>query len=176
MRCLTLSKKPAKSIEMKKVVILFFFITLYLPQVFSQEMAKPSIYDPAADAWADIQKAVQAAKDHDKNVLLMIGGNWCPWCIRLHKLLTLDTALNSLLNDNFVWVMVNYSKENRNLDLLAELGHPQRFGFPVWVILDGEGKVIHIQDTSLFEMDEDYIPVRVRRTLQFWTTAAVNPD
>lgn len=161
---------------MKILPLFFLLMSINLSNLYSQEPQKPSIYDPSANAGVEIEKAIQEAKVQEKNVLLMIGGNWCPWCIRLHKLLTENTELNGLVKDNYVWVMVNYSKENRNLGLMAELGNPQRFGFPVWVILNSDGKVIHIQDTSLFEMNEDYVPARIKRTLQFWTRAAVSPE
>lgn len=35
--------------------------------------------------------------------------------------------------------------------MLERLNNPARFGFPVFVVLDDEGKVIHIQDSSFLK-------------------------
>ena len=35
---------------------------------------------------------------------------------------------------------INYSKENKNPETMALLEYPQRFGFPVLVVLDAAGK------------------------------------
>ena len=44
------------------------------------------------------------------------------------------------MNANYVVYHLNYSKENYNAKLLTKYNFPQRFGFPVFLILDGEGK------------------------------------
>src|ERR1700749_4726524 len=72
------------------------------------------LYNPAADAKADIADAVKKAAAEHKNVLLQIGGNWCIWCIRFNNLVSIDPDLNKYLRDNYVVVHVNYSKENMN--------------------------------------------------------------
>jgi hypothetical protein len=46
---------------------------------------------------------------------------------------------------------MNYSKENYNAKLLAKYGYPQRFGFPVFLILNSEGKLIHTQSSWYLE-------------------------
>jgi thioredoxin-related protein len=83
--------------------------------------------------------------------LLQIGGNWCIWCIRFNDLVTKDPELDKYLRDNFVVLHVNYSKENKNEDVLASLGYPQRFGFPVFVVLDDKGTRIHTQNSDYLE-------------------------
>ncbi len=60
----------------RKVVLLsivFFFLGTAV--LIAQE-EKPQIYNPSADAKADIQKAVTQAKKEGKHVLLQVGGNW----------------------------------------------------------------------------------------------------
>src|ERR1700750_2406975 len=94
------------------------------------------LYTPAADAKAEIKEAVKKAAAEHKNVLLQIGGNWCIWCIRFNDLVTRDPDLNKYVRANYEIVHVNYSPENENEKLLAELGYPQRFGFPVFIVLD----------------------------------------
>ena len=32
----------------------------------------------------DLQQAIQLAGQENKHVLVQVGGNWCPWCVKLH--------------------------------------------------------------------------------------------
>ena len=57
--------------------------------------------------------------------------------------------------------MVNYSKENKNLAEMKKLEFPQRFGFPVFVILDSNGKRIHTQNSSYLEEGDGYSKKKV---------------
>ncbi|HEY4788355.1 MAG TPA: thioredoxin family protein, partial [Bacteroidales bacterium] len=140
---------------MKKIPILIFLLSFSLFTGFAQQ-PKVSIYNPDADAKADIKAAVAKASAENKHVLLQIGGNWCPWCVKLHKLFHTDNTIDSTLKADYIFMMVNYSKENKNLPVLKELDFPQRFGFPVLVVLDKTGKKIHTQDTGLLEAGDGY--------------------
>ena len=83
--------------------------------------------------------------------------------------------MDSLLNADYVFGLLNYSKENKNLDLLAELEYPQRFGFPVLVILNGEGKRIHTQNTAYLEKEKSYDEKKMIEFLKQWSPAALDP-
>lgn len=137
--------------------------------------SKIKVYDPEADAKEDIKEAVMTAKKENKHVLLKIGGNWCPWCIKFHNYIYNNAELKKMVEDNYVVVNVNTSKENKNADVLAELGYPQRFGFPVFVILDQDGNRIHTQDSGFLEDGKDYSERKVTTFLRTWTTKALDP-
>src|SRR5206468_5606885 len=109
------------------------------------------LYKPYANVEQDVAAALVKAKKENKHVLLQIGGNWCVWCYRFNSFVQLDTSLKNILDKNYVLYHLNYSKENKNLDYLKKLGFPQRFGFPVLVVLDANGKQLHTQDSSLLE-------------------------
>ncbi len=134
------------------------------------------IYNPKADAKKDIADAILKAKNENKHVLLQIGGNWCPWCIKLHKYLHSNKEINKLMNDNFVFLEVNYSKENKNKDILKSLDYPQRFGFPVLVVLDKDGKRIHTQNTVFLEKDKGYDDKRLSNFLKNWSVKALDDE
>jgi hypothetical protein len=70
---------------------------------------------------------------------------------------------------------LNYSRENKNLDILADLGYPQRFGFPVLVVLDAEGKRIHTQNSAYLEQEKSYSKEKVFEFLKQWIPAAIDP-
>jgi thiol:disulfide interchange protein len=133
------------------------------------------IYDPQANASADLEKALQQAAREHKHVLLQVGGNWCIWCKRLYKFVHDDTTLNAQLDQNYVVYHLNYSKENKNLPLLQRLGYPQRFGFPVLVILDAKGNRLHTQNTALLESADTYDKKKVGDLLKQWSPGALSP-
>ncbi len=127
------------------------------------------IYNPDADARAEVAAAVVKASTEGKHVFLQVGGNWCPWCVRFHYMVAGDVKLDSLVKANYVVVKVNFSKENDNHQLLASLGYPQRFGFPVFVILDEKGKVLHIQDSGYLEQEKGYNREKTERMFLMWS-------
>lgn len=155
---------------MKKIVALMFLATITVAG-FSQNL----VYNPTADAKTDIQKAVAQAKVEGKNVFIQVGGNWCPWCMRFHALSDTTPAIKEVLTKNYVVVKVNYSKENKNEAVLAQLDFPQRFGFPVFVILNSEGKLIHTQNSSYLEEGKGYSVEKIVDFLKGWTPAAIDP-
>lgn len=142
------------------------------------------IYNPAANARADIDAAVAKAKKANKHVFVQVGGNWCSWCIAFHNMVDNTPALKKLMNDNYETVLVNYSQDNKNEAVLASLHYPQRFGFPVFLILDGNGKVLHTQNSAYLETDEldekgkkktGHDVKEVTSFLKGWTVAALSP-
>jgi len=158
---------------MKTILLSLAILLVSATFLFAQEEGI-HIYNPDADAKANIAAAVERAKAENKNVLLQIGGNWCPWCIKLHGFITADSQIDSLLNADYLRVMVNYSKENKNNMIMKELGNPQRFGFPVLVVLDGEGKRIHTQDSWFLEKEKSYDREKLMHFLKMWNYAATN--
>lgn len=133
------------------------------------------LYNPAANARTEIDAAVKRAAREHKNVFLQIGGNWCIWCIRFSNLVNSDPELNQYLRANYEVVHVNYSKENTNPKVMAELGFPQRFGFPVFVILDSKGNPIHIQNSGYLEEGKGHSKAKVLEFLKNWSPAAIDP-
>ena len=69
-----------------------------------------------------------------------------------------DVATNAdvaILRDaNYVWVKVNWSKENRNEALLSRW--PAIRGYPHLFVLDANGRLVHSQDTDALEAGRDY--------------------
>lgn len=156
-----------------KYITLLVLVFFTLP-VKSQETVK--LYNPDADAKKELAEAIQHAGEQNKHVLVQVGGNWCPWCIKLHGFFESETRVDSILRQDYILVRVNYSKENKNTEVLASLDYPQRFGFPVLLVLDQTGKRLHTQDTGYLELDKGYDPEKVSRFLLNWNVAATNPE
>ena len=88
--------------------------------------------------------------------------------------------VNKTVNDNFEFIHVNYNPRkssttttDNSAALMHRLGNPARFGFPVFVVLDTNGKVLHIQDSSFLEEGKGYSEKRVLRFFNNWTPKAV---
>lgn len=160
-----------------KKFILFAFMILAVTGISAtgQEAKDPKkIYNPEANARKDIANAVKKAKAEGKHVMVQIGGNWCGWCILFHGYIQEEPEIKKMIEDNFVFVLMNYSPENKNLDLLKYYRNPGRFGFPVFLILDGKGKLLHTQDSGLLEEGKGYNKGKVLGFLRNWTPKALD--
>ena len=161
-------------------LILFVAITTSNAQTTSKvttttNTGQVKLYDPALDGMKQIKDAVAAAKNSGKHVLIQYGGNWCGWCIRFDGFCKADTSIMRIINDNYVPVKLNYSPENRNDASNAYMCNPTRFGFPVFIIIDGSGKVLHIQDSGLLEEGQGYNKQKVTGFFRNWTASAITP-
>lgn len=150
------------------LMLLFFSVGL-----FAQN--EVHIYNPKSDAMQDLKKAIAVAKSQNKHVFVQIGGNWCPWCLMMHKFYTSDTLVDSVMKADYVVVLVNYSRENKNPQVMKWFGYPQRFGFPVIVILDGDSNVLHIQNTAYLEEGRGYNEKKFLEFLKNWNVEALDP-
>src|SRR5688572_7307188 len=135
---------------MFKAVSLIAFILIASISV-AQDMKNFKLYKPEENAVEALNTAIARAKKDNKHVFVQIGGNWCVWCARFNDFITKDVQLDSLVRANYIVYHLNYSKENYNRDLLKRFGFPQRFGFPVFIVLDGNGKQLHTQNSAYLE-------------------------
>ena len=149
------------------------FLLFFPLAVFCQDTIK--IYNPTADAAKELAVAVQSAADQNKHVLVQVGGNWCSWCVRLHGFFSTNQQIDSILKADYILLRINYSPENKNSEVLAKLDYPQRFGFPVLLVMDSSGRRLHTQDSGLLELGKGYDAEKIKRFLLTWNTAAVNP-
>lgn len=165
--------------ELIKVAAIILFIAhCSLFTAFGQEKAKP--YNDNQNIRADLGVAVQKAKAENKHVLVQFGGNWCPWCLRFHALVNGDAKVDSLVKADYIYVLANVPKEKskRDYDLFKEYDYPNRFGYPVFVILDGNGRKLHIQDSGILEHcgTTGYDTAKVVTFLKMWNVKALDPS
>ncbi len=159
---------------MKKIVIAISIILFSLTG-YGQDMTKFKLYHPEANAKEDIAKAVTEAKQTGKHVLVQIGGNWCVWCARFNEFTTSDKSIDSLIRTNYVLYHLNYSKENENKEVLSTYKFPQRFGFPVFLILNKDGELLHTQSSWYLESGKGYDKEKVTAFFTDWTPKALDP-
>ena len=165
---------------MRKNIIIAVFVALFAFTANAQEGLK-RVYNEQIDPLEQIDAALLQAKSEGKFVIVQLGGNWCPWCLRFADFITNNEEISQLVAQNFVYIHVNYhprkskeaGKAEQTAELLKRLGNPARFGFPVFVVLNGQGKVLHIQDSSFLEEGKSYNQAKVLRFLKNWTPQAV---
>lgn len=160
---------------MKRIFLSVVFVVSLIASALAQETPKPTLYNPAADAREDIAAAVKRAAVENKHVFLQLGGNWCGWCILYNNLVTTNDTFKTYIEKNYVTVHINYSQENFNDEVFKSLGYPQRFGFPVFVILDANGKRLHTQNSAYLEKGKGHDTEKVLEFLQNWSPASLDP-
>jgi thiol:disulfide interchange protein len=126
----------------------------------------PLKFDPKRDAANDVATAVQLAKAQGKRVLVDVGGEWCSWCHIMDRLFAADEELRALRDVHYVWVKVNWSRENPNEAVLSRW--PKISGYPHLFVLDAKGTLLHSQDTSLLEEGKGYDKAKFVAFLRKW--------
>ncbi|MCQ2324504.1 MAG: thioredoxin family protein [Paludibacteraceae bacterium] len=119
---------------------------------------------------ARIDSAVAVAKNTHRQVLCQMGGDWCKWCRQLNKEMAEDSVLSQFVDEHFVYIHVTYNgkDDTPSQELNERLQNAARFGFPVWVILDGRGNIVHIQNTAYLESGFGYDHQRLLDCLNDW--------
>lgn len=143
--------------------------------LFITTFAQTKVYDENIDPFEQIDQAVAKAKTDGKYVICQLGGNWCSWCIKFAKFIKEDAEIDKVVNENFVYIHVNYKSRKDELaqKVSKRLGNAGRFGFPVLVILNPDGSVLHIQNSSYLEEGQGYNKAKVLDFFSKWTPASV---
>lgn len=148
----------------------------------SYSQTKGKVYDETINPDTQLTEAIAEASANGKFVIAQLGGNWCKWCIRFARFVENDAEIKKLVDDNYKFIHVNYNPrdpeattdQEATKSALKRLGNPVRFGFPVLVVLDTEGNVIHTQDSGFLESGEGYDKEKVTRFFETWTPEAVS--
>ncbi|MES2330608.1 MAG: thioredoxin family protein [Bacteroidota bacterium] len=155
---------------MKKYILFFFLV---MGSFLSKANYADSLYHPLENAKKEIAAAVAKAKQEKKHVLIQAGGNWCSWCIEFNRFTTTDKQMDSAINADYVVYHLNYSPQVKNFEIFKQYGFPNRFGFPVFLILDGNGKLIHTQNSSYLEEGKSYNKKKIMGFFSEWRPKAL---
>lgn len=134
-----------------------------------EKVKLPKPYDPKADAQADINKLVAQAKKEGKNIMIQAGGNWCIWCLRFNNFVQTTPELKEIVDKNYLYYHLNYSPDNKNEKVFAQYDNPgEKFGYPVFIVLDQNGKMIKVQQSDVFEEGKGYSKEKVKDFFNTW--------
>ena len=167
-------------IMMKRNVLTAAF-ALLLTVSLQAQMCLKHVYNEDINPLEQIDQALLKANSEGKFVVCQVGGNWCIWCLRFASFMSNDADISQLVKDNYEFIHVNYNprksggpeKAQQAAALMKRLDNCGRFGYPVFVVLDDKGRVIHIQDSSFLEENQGYSKEKVLRFFKNWTPKAV---
>ncbi|BBS86760.1 thioredoxin family protein [Aeromonas media] len=123
-------------------------------------------YDEQRDPAKDLAAATIRAQQEDKQVLLLVGGEWCSWCQEMNRFLDQEPELAHQFNRTFVVVKVNVSKENKNAPFLK--AYPEYLGVPHFYVLDARGKLLESFNTGLLEKGKSYDEVKFGKFIGYF--------
>ncbi|WOX06720.1 thioredoxin family protein [Microbulbifer pacificus] len=153
---------------MRSLVLVFAFFISLSASAFNDKPYNQN-YDPKRDPFDDFRMAQQDAQEDGKLILIILGGNWCGWCHRLSAFIKKNESLKMDLEETFVVMKINVSGENNNADFLSHLPEPK--GYPYFVIVNNEGKVIGAQNTSGIEEGKSYSVAKFSGFIDKWKGA-----
>ena len=123
-------------------------------------------YDEQRDPAKDLAAATIRAQQEDKQVLLLVGGEWCSWCQEMNRFLDREPELVHQFNRTFVVGKVNVSKENKNAPFLK--AYPEYLGVPHFYVLDARGKLLESFNTGLLEKGKSYDEVKFGKFIGYF--------
>lgn len=150
---------------MKKIALLLFALSLCF------NLSAQKLYDENENAKEKIDTAIKQAQKENKHILIQMGGNWCKWCLRFDEFVKNNNEISKVLEENYIVLHINHNK--KDFETLERLEHPERFGFPVIIILDENGKRLHTQNSYYLEEGESYHAKKVLSCFKDWTPKAI---
>jgi thiol-disulfide isomerase/thioredoxin len=132
----------------------------------------PLPYDESADAHAQLNGAIAAAKPGHKYVLLDFGGNWCPDCRVMAGVLGLPEVAPAIKRD-FQFVAIDVGRFNKNLDIPAAYG-VKITAVPTVIILDDNGKFVNAGNPTALSDARNMSPQAIVDTIYGWIGAAAH--
>lgn len=121
-------------------------------------------YDPARDAQRDLDAAVLTAPWSGRQVLVLVGGDWCKDCRDLDALFAADPSLAALRDARYLPVKLYVGSDNRNEAALARF--PKLAWVPTLFVLDGQGRVARSAPSTQFHEGKVLDAAKVRRFLE----------
>ncbi len=140
--------------------------------VYPEREIIPKPYDHKEDAEKRLNELIIQAKKENKNIFIQAGGNWCGWCLRFNYFVQNIPELKEILDKNYLYYHLNYSPENKNEKVFRKYIDPNvRYGYPFFIILSSDGKLLHVQESGIFEAVKGYNKEKVENFLNKWTPA-----
>ena len=127
----------------------------------------PTGFEPARDPAQDLEAALRIARATRRRVLVHVGGDWSTLSRAMDRFFPTHPELQKIRDANFVWLRVNFSKENPNAAFLARW--PKIADYPHLFVLDADGRLLHSQPSAPLEADKDYDLDAVRQFMNAWT-------
>jgi len=106
-------------------------------------------YDENADARQQITAAIAEASKARKNLILVVGANWCGDCRALNAQMHKE-ELAALIAANYEVVKIDVGRFNKNRDIGEKYHVPLAHGIPALAVLDPGGNLLYAMDQGQF--------------------------
>ena len=139
-------------------------------KIEAEKASLPKPYHEMEDAEAKVKELLAVAKFENKNIMIQVGGNWCVWCLRLNNFVQNTEILKTTMDENYIYYHLNWSPKNKNEKFFSLYnGNPgEKMGYPVFMILDSNGKLLHVQETGSLEEGKGYSQEKIKTFLDSW--------
>ncbi|HET6229030.1 MAG TPA: thioredoxin family protein [Longimicrobiaceae bacterium] len=129
------------------------------------------LYNPRANARAEIDSAMVAARADHKLVLIDFGADWCLDCVILDRLFQ-DADVAAYLDAHYHVVRVDVGQFDHNLDLVKKFGSPIEGGVPAVVVVAPTGRMVATTRDGALESARRMNPAQVLAMLRRWAAPA----
>jgi thioredoxin-related protein len=109
------------------------------------EHPEASLFNPKADAKAEVNAALASAKANGKYALIVLGANWCHDSRALAGWFS-SPRFAAMLGERYELVYVDVGMRDRNIDIARRFGLKGVKGTPTVLIVDGNGKLLNKKD------------------------------
>lgn len=110
-------------------------------------------YEPSIDPYSKLDNAAVLARQENKLILIVSGGDWCRWCHILNNYLNTNKDIHNQLKKTFVVVKIYRGDKNYNEEFFSSL--PKSIGVPHFWVMSNERKALGSQDTGALENGVD---------------------
>jgi thiol:disulfide interchange protein len=124
-------------------------------------------FDRARDPDIDIQSARAAASAAGRNILLVVGGDWCVWCFLLDRHFSKDAEAAHSWYGAFEVLRIYYGEDNRNTKFLSH--YPDFELFPHFFIVAADGRVLGSSTADVLIRDAKYDNALMREFIRQWS-------
>ena len=140
-----------------KILIATMLIVVNLSAFDMNNLPKYSTsYDKKANAYEDLTNAMDKAKESNKKILLIAGGDWCKWCGFFDKFLKKNEKVANDFYGSFEVLKVYYGNGiNESAQSLFKQ-FPILKGTPHFYILDKDAKLLESIGTAYLEEGNGY--------------------
>ena len=156
---------------MRRTTTIAVFLLVLMAAAAAQIAFNPKLYDPAANAKAEVARAIREAGREHKRILLVFGANWCPDChaldYRFHQ-----EPIKALVESNFIVVHVDTGEGEgryaKNIELADQYQIPLKKGIPAIAVLSESGRLLTSQTNGQFSSARRLDPQQIVDFLNQW--------
>ena len=156
---------------MRRTTTIAISLLLLIAAAAAQITYNPKLYDPAANARAEIARAIRTAGREHKRILLVFGANWCPDCQALNYRFNQE-PVKELVDSNFIVVHVDTGEGEgrfaKNVDVAQQYQIPLKKGIPAIAVLSQRGRLLSSQTNGQFSSARRLDPQQIVDFLNQW--------